>query len=92
MHPCRLKDHSNGGSGPDGTLSTGPITSGTSYTPSVAHLRGGFRYLNLFMEAGSAGSVEITGVTVHFTAQPTWQTPSNYSNHFMSSDDLVCVQ
>ena len=37
-------DHSNGGSGPDLTLSTGPARPMGSFTPPLAKLRGGFRY------------------------------------------------
>ena len=53
-------DHSNGGHGPDGTL-TAPAIANTTYTPALAHMRGGFRYLNLFLEAD--GSVEIRNVS-----------------------------
>jgi hypothetical protein len=50
-------DHSNGGSGPDGTISTGPIAANKAYSPSAAHMRGGFRFLNLVMETD--GTVEV---------------------------------
>ena len=82
-------DHSNGGAGPDLTLSTGPSRPMGSFTPPVAKLRGGFRYLNLFLEAG-ASEVEIAGVSVNFIAAPTaGADPSVYANHFHSSDDLL---
>lgn len=81
-------DHSNGGSGPDGTLSTGAISPHSIFSPSVSQMRGGFRYLNLFLEDGD-GPVDITRVWVHFTASPTMVDPSNYTNHFHSSDDLL---
>ena len=82
-------DHSNGGNGPDLTLSTGPARPMGSFTPPLAKLRGGFRYLNLFLEAGSA-EVEIAAVSVHFVAAPTaGADPSVYANHFHSSDDLL---
>lgn len=42
-------DHSNGGKGPDGFLASGPIMPGTNYTPAIGSMRGGFRYLNIFM-------------------------------------------
>eukprot|EP01052_Picozoa_sp_SAG31_P009718 SAG31_NODE_517_length_14689_cov_5.110487_9_plen_621_part_00 len=80
-------DHSNGGHGPDLTLSSGPIQPDTNFTPSVAHMRGGFRYLNLFLE--SAGSVKIMDVSVYFTAAPTMANPAAYANHFTSSDELL---
>jgi hypothetical protein len=79
-------DHSNGGKGPDGTL-TAPAKANSQFTPTVAHMRGGFRYLNLFLEAG--GNVEIKNVSLHFTAAPTMEDPSAYKGHFYSSDDLV---
>ena len=50
-------DHSNGGSGPDGTISTGPIAAHKPYSPPAAHMRGGFRFLNLVMETD--GTVEV---------------------------------
>lgn len=81
-------DHSNGGSGPDGTLSTGALSPNSSYTPPVAQMRGGFRYLNLFLEA-AGGIVTIDDVTVHFTASPTMSSPADYKNHFYSSDELL---
>ena len=45
-------DHSNGGGGPDLTLSTGPTRPRGIFTPPISQLRGGFRYLNVFLEAG----------------------------------------
>jgi len=80
-------DHSNGGSGADGTLSTGAVPANGQYTPAPSHLRGGFRYLNLFLETG--GSVTLTNVTLYFTAAPTMTDLRDYANHFQSSDDLV---
>ena len=82
-------DHSNGGGGPDLTLSSGPAKALGSFTPPIAQLRGGFRYLNLFLEAGAA-EVDIAAVSVHFVAAPTaGADPSLYANHFHSSDGLL---
>jgi hypothetical protein len=82
-------DHSNGGGGPDLTLTAGPASPGGSFTPPVAQLRGGFRYLNLFLESG-ATEVEIASVSVHFIAAPTaGADPSVYRNYFNSSDELL---
>ena len=81
-------DHSNGGSGPDGTISTGPIAPHSNYTPAAEHMRGGFRYLNLVLE--SEGWVEIAAPpSVRFTATPNMADPSAWANHFYSSDDLL---
>ena len=84
-------DHSNGGHGPDGTLSTGPLAPGGAFAVAAQHLRGGFRYLNLFLEqaagSGAAVAVEITRVQLNFTAQPgIGPDPSRYANHFHSSN------
>ena len=47
-------DHSNGGGGPDGVLLTDPLSPGAQYSPPPNKMRGGFRYLNLFLhEVGS---------------------------------------
>eukprot|EP01043_Picozoa_sp_COSAG02_P024736 COSAG02_NODE_1362_length_13050_cov_22.164775_8_plen_671_part_00 len=82
-------DHSNGGGGPDLTLTTGPASPGGSFTPPIAQLRGGFRYLNLFLESG-ATEVEIAAVSLAFVAAPTaGADPSAYSNYFNSSDELL---
>ena len=72
-------DHSNGGHGPDGTLETGHVTANTTFTPDVRHMRGGFRYLNLFLKTN--GSVVINNVSVHFTAAPTMENPRAYVHH-----------
>jgi len=80
-------DHSNGGQGPDGFLSSGPLTAGMTYTPSVDKMRGGFRYMNVFLQ--TEGSVTISAVWVNFTAAPTFDIPSDYANHFYSSDDSI---
>lgn len=81
-------DHSNGDKLPDGTLRSGTITSNITYRPGIEHMRGAFRYMNVFL-LGSSGKVQITNATVFFTAAPTMPEPSAYSNHFHSSDDLV---
>ena len=48
-------------------------------------LRGGFRYLTLFLD--SPGWVDVDGVTVTFTAAPAQPNLRNYPGHFLSSDD-----
>ena len=82
-------DQSNGGSGPDGTISSGELNAGKStWTAKGGQLRGGFRYLHIQLAAGS--TVTITGVSVAFTAAPAWgPDPSLYRNHFHSSDALL---
>ncbi|GAA2073741.1 hypothetical protein GCM10009780_07120 [Actinomadura alba] len=59
----------------------------TTYTMPAEYLRGGFRYLTIFME--SAGSVELEGVSAYFTAAPKMRDLRGYANYFYSSDELL---
>ena len=65
--------------------STSPGT--TDYTTPIALQRGGFRFLTLFLDSG--GPVDVSGVSVHYTAAPTMADPSAYANYFHSSDELL---
>jgi hypothetical protein len=79
-------DASNGGPQADGAIyanATGPGT----YTMPAAKLRGGFRYLTLFLN--SSGWVDIDRVSLRFTAAPAMSDPRAYPNYFYSSDDLL---
>jgi hypothetical protein len=80
-------DHSNGGSGPDGLISSGAIAQNSTYTVPVNHMRGGFRYLNLVLETD--GYVDIFMPSVLFTAAPNMANPAEWRNHFYSSDDTL---
>lgn len=87
----RRSDNSNGGGGADGALLQ-PITAGNgSYTMPDAKLRGGFRYLTLFLEdSGANGSVvDISSVSLELSFQPTWSNLRAYQGYFHSDDDLV---
>ncbi|MCO5997274.1 alpha-L-rhamnosidase-related protein [Actinoallomurus rhizosphaericola] len=59
----------------------------TTYTTPAQYQRGGFRYLTLFTT--SDGSVDLDGVSVHFTAAPAMKNPAQYANYFYSSDPLL---
>ena len=48
-------------------------------------LRGGFRYLTLFLS--SPGYVDIGAVSLHYTAAPLQQDPAAYQGWFLSSDN-----
>jgi hypothetical protein len=48
-------------------------------------LRGGFRYLTLFLS--SPGYVDIGAVSLHYTAAPLEQDPAAYQGWFLSSDN-----
>ena len=51
-------DHSNGGGGDDGPLTSGTLLTGSTWTASNEHLRGGFRYLRVVLVKDA--TVEIT--------------------------------
>ena len=50
-------------------------------------IRGGFRYLTLFLDG--PGWVDLSGASVHFTAAPAQKNLQGYSGHFLSSDDTL---
>ncbi len=52
-----------------------------------ASLRGGFRYLTVFLQTG--GWVDLKGVSLRFTPAPDMADPSAYPNYFYSNDDLL---
>jgi hypothetical protein len=81
----RTSDASSGGN-PDGAIS-GNANANSSYTMPTARLRGGFRYLTVFMQ--TSGYVDLTGVSLAFTAAPGKANPAAYANYFLSSDDLL---
>ncbi|URM94242.1 hypothetical protein LUW76_07810 [Actinomadura madurae] len=70
----------------DGALSV-DVDGATSYTAPAAQLRGGFRYLTVFLE--SDGRVDLDKVSLYYTPAPTMKDPSKYANYFYSSDDLL---
>ena len=70
----------------DGAL-TAPVTGRGSYTMPANKLRGGFRYLTLFLQSG--GWVDVSHVSLAFTAAPGRAQPDAYPNYFCSSDQLL---
>jgi hypothetical protein len=79
-------DSSNGGPGADGAIYA-TVNGPGSYTMPAASLRGGFRYLTLFLD--SAGWVDVTGAALQFTAAPDLANPRDYPDYFYSSDRLL---
>ncbi len=71
------------GSGTDGALATTVDGAGT-YTMPTDKLRGGFRYLTVFLS--SSGWVDLDGVSLAFTGAAGMSDPSAYPNYFYSSD------
>lgn len=78
-------DASNGGSGADDALYAAVPQAGGSYTMPADKLRGGFRYLTLFLD--SDGYADLDGVSLNFTAAPTASDPAAYPDYFCSNDD-----
>ncbi|HEX3789866.1 MAG TPA: hypothetical protein VHW44_18510 [Pseudonocardiaceae bacterium] len=74
------------GTGTDGALHTTVNGAGT-YTMPTDKLRGGFRYLTVFLS--STGWVDLSGVSLNFTAAPGVADPAAYPNYFYSNDDLL---
>ncbi|MFD4604532.1 alpha-L-rhamnosidase [Streptomyces sp. NPDC058464] len=79
-------DRSSGRGGEDGALYATASANGT-YTMPTAQLRGGFRYLTVFLD--TSGWVDLKGVSLAFTAAPGKSDPADYPNYFHSSDDLL---
>jgi hypothetical protein len=70
----------------DGALTAGAPSMGTYVVPT-SKLRGGFRYLSVYLT--SKGSLELLGVSLAFSAAPTMANPNQYANYFYSNDALL---
>jgi len=81
----RNSDLSNGGGGESAIYGEAPANG--QYVMPTSRLRGGFRYLTVFLS--SSGWVDLTGVWLNFTAAPGKANPAAYANYFYSSDDLL---
>jgi hypothetical protein len=79
-------DNSAGGGNSDGALAV-PVTGPSSWTSARKYLRGGFRYLTLFLT--SSGSVDLRGVSLEFSPDPERAIPNQYPNYFYSNDDVL---
>lgn len=83
-------DSSNGDFvGPDGAIYanfTGPRE--IEYVMPDESLRGGFRYLTLFLFANAA-SVDLSSIELEIGFQPTWSNLKAYQGYFHSSDSLL---
>ncbi|KAL9054478.1 MAG: hypothetical protein Q9162_004124 [Coniocarpon cinnabarinum] len=86
-------DSSNGAfKGPDGYLSAPLTPSSGTYTMPSAQLRGGFRYMTVFLltnDTSASPSVSISNVTALNDFQPTWSNLKAYQGYFHSSSDLL---
>ncbi|RDW76790.1 uncharacterized protein DSM5745_06782 [Aspergillus mulundensis] len=90
-HIGRTSDSSRGGDGDDKAIfaELKQVSNGT-YTMPRAKLRGGFRYLTLFLPYSASNStLTITNVTLELSFQPTWSNLRAYQGYFDSSDSLL---
>jgi hypothetical protein len=74
------------GTGTDGAIYAMVNGAGT-YTMPTDKLRGGFRYLTVFMN--STGWVDLNGVSLNFTGAAGMANPQAYPNYFYSNDALL---
>ncbi|KAI3397992.1 hypothetical protein diail_9969 [Diaporthe ilicicola] len=84
-------DSSNGKFvGPDGALYSNftGAEAVVTYTMPDEKLRGGFRYLTLFLVSESS-SVDISSIELEIGFQPTWPNLRAYQGYFHSSDPLL---
>ncbi|KAI0816185.1 glycoside hydrolase family 78 protein [Xylaria sp. FL0064] len=86
----RNSDSSNGNyARSDGAIySTFSETGNFTYVMPTENLRGGFRYLTLFV-LGDGASVMIHNVNLELSFQPTWSNLRAYQGYFHSNDDLL---
>ncbi|KAI9714907.1 MAG: hypothetical protein M1820_000196 [Bogoriella megaspora] len=84
-------DSSNGGfKGPDGAIYSNFTGAGNvSYTMPDLRLRGGFRYLTLFLITDQNANATISSVDLEIAFQPTWSNLQAYQGYFHSSDDTL---
>jgi hypothetical protein len=90
LYVGEISDLSSGaafsGTGTDGAIFANVNGAGT-YTMPADKLRGGFRYLTVFLS--STGWVDLNGVSLNFTAAPGVADPQAYANYFQSNDELL---
>ena len=85
LYVANSSDASSGG-GADGAIYAA-VAGASSYTMPDDKLRGGFRYLTLFLN--SSGWVDINGIVLNFTAEPAMKNLAAYPNYFYSNDNLL---
>ena len=86
----RKSDNSNGGTGQDNALlyALNGTNSGQYVMPDVS-LRGGFRYLTIFLVADSDAAITIRNIKLEISFQPTWSNLRAYQGYFYSSEELL---
>lgn len=86
-----FSDASNGlHRGPDGALYSNFASAGSgSYIMPDVSLRGGFRYLTIFLLTSGNTTVDITDIKLEIGFQPTWANLRAYQGYFHSNDELL---
>ena len=84
--------HSDASSGREGNADGAILISDAkneihTYITPAKYLRGGFRYLTLFLNSES--QVNISRVVLEYTPAPTMISPNHYENYFYSNDELL---
>jgi hypothetical protein len=86
-------DSSSGGfKGPDGALYANFSDAGeNSWTAPDAKVRGGFRYMTVFLQTSTNVTTEIaiSNITLEISFQPTWSNLRAYQGYFHSNDELL---
>ncbi|CAG8020403.1 unnamed protein product [Penicillium salamii] len=74
----------------DGALYANISSSGTgSYVMPDKYLRGGFRYLTVFLITDELVDVQIEDLSLEIAFKPTWSNLRAYQGYFHSSDELL---
>ena len=84
-------DSSNGRfAGHDGALYAN-ISGGSNgtYTMPDKHMRGGFRYMSVFLITNMNTTIDITDVSLEISFQPTWTNLRAYQGYFHCNDELL---
>ena len=84
-------DSSNGEfKGPDGAIYSNFSSAGdAAYTMPDLRLRGGFRYLTLFLITDQNATVNFSNISLEIGFQPTWSNLQAYQGYFHSSDEML---
>ncbi|KAI9172673.1 FAD-dependent monooxygenase adrH [Paramyrothecium foliicola] len=86
----RLSDSSSGNQHADGALNYDIADPGAGiYTMPDQKLRGGFRYLTLFLATENSKPLTIQNISLEISFQPTWSDMRAYQGYFNSGDELL---
>ncbi|KAJ5832921.1 Six-hairpin glycosidase-like protein [Penicillium riverlandense] len=80
----KASDNSHSGS-PDGAIYANLTHGSGTYVMPDEVMRGGFRYLTLFLVGD--GTVTVSNIDLELSFQPTWSNLRAYQGYFYSSDD-----